>query len=94
VQNSGILVGKDSGGFYALSAICTHQGCDMSSGAGQVSTQGVRCLCHGSRFSKTGAVLGGPACCALKAFAMELGCDGQLYANPNKDVSADERLKA
>jgi Rieske Fe-S protein len=92
-QNTGFLVGKDAKGFYALTAICTHQGCDMSSGAGQVSSSGITCLCHHSRFNDAGDVIGGPACCPLQAFAMELGCNGSLYADPNKSVSSSERIQ-
>lgn len=44
--------------FFALSTICTHQGCvaDVVSG-GTI----VLCSCHDSRFDKNGNVLNGPA---------------------------------
>lgn len=46
------------GDFKAFSAVCTHQGCLVSS----MSDTEIVCACHGSRFStKDGSVLGGPA---------------------------------
>jgi cytochrome b6-f complex iron-sulfur subunit len=108
VTSKGILIGRDGGGLYALSAVCTHQLCDMSA----VDAQGpfgeicvktspdcsasqagdILCLCHGSVFSTTGAVVQGPAHTALKAYALALGCDGFLYVNKAKVVAASVRL--
>src|SRR5436190_17821555 len=31
VAGEGVAVGRDTDGYYALSTICTHQGCDMAS---------------------------------------------------------------
>ncbi|MFC8921582.1 Rieske (2Fe-2S) protein [Cellulosimicrobium sp. NPDC057127] len=43
--------------FAAFSAVCTHQGCTVGPGEGELV-----CPCHASRFDlATGAVLGGPA---------------------------------
>ncbi len=45
------------GQFAAFSAICTHNGCTVQPGDGEL-----KCPCHASRFDlATGAVLGGPA---------------------------------
>jgi cytochrome b6-f complex iron-sulfur subunit len=44
--------------FFALSTICTHQGCDADVVSGGTI---VSCSCHGSRFDKNGNVLNGPA---------------------------------
>ena len=44
--------------FFALSTICTHQGCDADVVDGGTI---VSCSCHGSRFDKNGNVLNGPA---------------------------------
>lgn len=46
------------GTYLAYSNICTHQGCEVVYNAGQGN---LICPCHGSKFSKEGAVTGGPA---------------------------------
>src|SRR5262249_42497515 len=101
VTNTGILIGRDSGGLYALTAICTHQHCDMSAvdaqgPFGKLATRGqdITCLCHGSEFSAAGTVVQGPAFTALKAYALALGCDGFLYANKAHTVANTVRLMA
>jgi glycine/D-amino acid oxidase-like deaminating enzyme/nitrite reductase/ring-hydroxylating ferredoxin subunit len=47
-----------SGVVHALSAICTHQGCQVAFNAVERSWD---CPCHGSRFAIDGTVLDGPA---------------------------------
>jgi Rieske Fe-S protein len=53
-----VVTQPTEGDFKAFSAVCTHQGCLVSS----VNTSAITCSCHQSRFSLTdGSVLGGPA---------------------------------
>ena len=53
-----------AGTFKAFSAVCTHQGCIVSS----VDANAINCGCHNSAFSiKDGSVLSGPALSALPA---------------------------
>jgi cytochrome b6-f complex iron-sulfur subunit len=99
VTNSGVLIGRDADGLYALTAICTHQACDMSSvdsqgPFGMLSGKDIICLCHGSEFGPTGAVVLGPAFSPLQAYPLALGCDGQLYVDMTKNVANTVRLKA
>jgi cytochrome b6-f complex iron-sulfur subunit len=63
-----LLVGRTSqDGFTALSAICTHQGCQISGYSGSAYV----CPCHGSRFSPSGQVLNGPASTALRSYSTQ-----------------------
>ncbi len=109
LPNKGIIIGRDAGGLYALSAICPHSSCDMSSTGPQGSfgvicgpsetgctssmAGDVMCLCHGSVFSQDGVVVRGPAALNLTALTLSLGCDGSLYVNRAKPVSNTVRLE-
>lgn len=59
VQDHKVVVTQPSEGeFKAFSAVCTHQGCLVSSSSDGV----IPCTCHGSDFSLTdGSVIKGPA---------------------------------
>ncbi len=59
-----VVTQPTSGTYKAFSAVCTHQGCTVSS----VSGSDIVCPCHGSKFSiKDGSVQNGPATKALTA---------------------------
>ena len=51
-----LIVQATEGVITAFSAICTHQGCTVAPGNGELD-----CPCHGSRYDLTGAVITGPA---------------------------------
>jgi nitrite reductase/ring-hydroxylating ferredoxin subunit len=64
-----VITQPQSGSFRAFSAICTHQGCIVSS----VSGGTINCPCHGSKFSiKDGSVVHGPAPSPLAAIAIKV----------------------
>ncbi len=86
-----VLVGRDSGGLYAMSSLCTHNCCDMNQ-LGQVTSNGIRCECHGSLYDEEGNVVSGPASEALAHHELQLGCDGVLYVTTTKTVSSTTRL--
>ena len=69
---SGYLVANTGTGYLALSAQCTHEGCDV---AWVAEDQEAECPCHGSRFAGDGTVLNPPALAGLGAFPAE--ADGQ-----------------
>jgi nitrite reductase/ring-hydroxylating ferredoxin subunit len=67
---------NDGRQLYALSALCTHMGCRLKPTQGSL---GLRCLCHGARFSAAGAVLAGPAAQPLPRIALRVE-GGRIYA--------------
>ena len=65
-QNGPVLVARTSQtAFVALTAICTHQGCTISSYSNGTYT----CPCHGSQFDVNGNVVRGPASRSLVKYA-------------------------
>jgi len=57
-EQSVVVTQPSAGNFKAFSAICTHQGCTVSS----VSGGTINCPCHGSKFKiADGSVASGPA---------------------------------
>lgn len=79
-------LGRDAGGFYALSARCTHLGCTVHE-----EGKGFVCPCHGSRFTQDGSVVQGPADRPLPYFAVRLE-DDELVIDPNQLVTSTTRL--
>ena len=69
-QEDPIYVLASGSEFVAVSPICTHRGCT-------VDVQGARlvCPCHGSTYSREGAVLKGPAQRSLTRFPVERAAD-------------------
>ena len=62
-----IIVINTGTSFIALTKICTHEGCTV---AFQASSENLVCPCHGSVFSKSGAVLQGPASSSLRLYTV------------------------
>lgn len=71
-----VVTQPSEGEFKAFSAVCTHQGCLVSSSSDGV----IPCTCHGSDFSLTdGSVLKGPAEAPLPEVRIEVR-DGVVTA--------------
>lgn len=72
-----IVITRGAGGtVHGFSAVCTHQGCTVSSVANGV----ISCPCHGSRFdAQNGNVLAGPAPRPLPKVAVVVR-GGEVYA--------------
>lgn len=51
--------------FSTIDAVCTHEGCPVSNADGAVYV----CPCHGSRYTRSGQVVNGPATAALRQYA-------------------------
>ena len=90
VPDQRLWIYADGEGLFAISAVCTHLGCLVSSNG----EEGFFCPCHGSRFDSHGKVTGGPAPKALMYLELSLSPDGQLVVDKQKTVAATERLKA
>lgn len=76
LQEGAAFIGRDAGGLFALSAVCTHLGCTVARSGDELT-----CPCHASRFSIDGAKLSGPASQALPYLHLEL--------NPAEEVVVD-----
>lgn len=90
VSGHAVCIGHDTGGIYAMTLICTHQQCDMSTD-GSVSASGVSCNCHGSRFSVNGAVQSGPASGPLDHFRVDIDGSGNMTIQADSVVDAAAR---
>jgi Rieske Fe-S protein len=87
---SNVAVARDAEGLYAMSAVCTHQGCLLSDSATSIEA-GLSCPCHGSTFSGDGSVTRGPAGAALQHYAVSIASDGSITIEGDQPVSATAR---
>lgn len=83
-----LFVVNSSAGFYAISAICTHLGCNVRPVA-----DGFTCPCHGSRFDRNGQVITGPAPSPLRWFGLSLSPRGELVVDERRIVESDYRFR-
>lgn len=90
--SSPVCIGRDKNGVYAMTLTCTHMGCNMAVN-GNVSSAGVYCACHGSRFDVDGNVQSGPAHASLQHFAVSADSAGNLTIHGGTSVSSSTRLK-
>jgi nitrite reductase/ring-hydroxylating ferredoxin subunit len=88
--NGPYVLGRDTGGLYALSSICPHEDVDMS-GNGSASASGIRCGKHNAAFSITGALVKGPAAEGLKHYRVDLAADGTVTVQVGTIVDAGVR---
>ncbi len=72
VEEAKVVVVRDADGVHAFSAVCTHQGCLVSS----VADGSITCPCHGSVFdAATGDPTRGPATQPLPVVAVKVQGD-------------------
>jgi nitrite reductase/ring-hydroxylating ferredoxin subunit len=83
------FVVRDSGGLFAVSARCTHQGVTVA-----VSGTEYRCPAHGATFMFNGTVTGGPTSTSLSHFSMCLLSNGHVGVAAGTTVPAATRLMA
>jgi nitrite reductase/ring-hydroxylating ferredoxin subunit len=72
-----VVVGRDAVGLYAMSNVCTHQGCAVNV-VGAAGQETLSCPCHGSAFDGNGAVTRGPARAPLAHYQITTSADGSL----------------
>ena len=76
-----VVVFSDSDGIYAISSVCTHLGCIVA------PTQwGFQCPCHGSKYTRDGKVIAGPAPRPLEWHEIRQQEDGTLAVDTAKTV--------
>lgn len=83
-----VYLGRDTLGFYAIIAICTHLGCTPRLDGNEFA-----CPCHGSRFARDGQVVSAPATRALERAYVGRGSNGKLFVDRSRSVDASYRLK-
>ncbi len=84
-----LYVFNGADGFYAISSVCTHLGCNVKRGG-----PGFACPCHGSQFDEDGQVVHGPAPKPLPWYALSLSPHAQLVVDLDQTVSPAFRLRA
>jgi Rieske Fe-S protein len=85
-----ILLGRDAGGLYAMTSVCTHNQCDLTL-YGALNGSGITCKCHGSGFSLNGDRVKGPATASLKHFLVKVAADGAITVDTASEVDAAAR---
>lgn len=90
------LLGRDAGGIYAMTAICTHLGCDLTAAGGVIGDDGV-ITCgspcgHGSRYDLSGSVVGGPTTRPLQHWLVTVDEAGDITIEVGAEVDAAERV--
>ncbi len=84
-----IFVCRDSGGYYAMSAQCTHIGTEVNFIS---ASAGFKCPLHGSTFAFDGKVTMGPALTDLPHYELCTSDSGLLIADPSLEVTENTRL--
>jgi nitrite reductase/ring-hydroxylating ferredoxin subunit len=85
----GVALQRDDKGFFALSLVCPHLGCQPEWEQDQLR---FLCPCHGSAFGRDGGLLRGPAERGLSQVHLEKGPAGRLIAYPDRPVPDGQRL--
>lgn len=73
-----VWIVRESDGFYALIAVCTHLGCSPN---WLPAENKFKCPCHGSGFYRTGVNFEGPAPRPLERARIVLSDDGQILVD-------------
>ena len=88
--NSGIYLVRADEGFFALSAVCTHLGCLT---AWNQDLGIIVCPCHGSKFTRTGEKIEGPAPKPLPWLKTSVSDEGDLIVDRSIDIPPLQYLR-
>ena len=89
VSGENVVLGRDAGGLYAMSAVCTHAGCVVA--VAPLPTGGVNCPCHGSAYDRYGSVTRGPAGRSLQHYRVDVASDGSITIQGGVQVVSTDR---
>jgi cytochrome b6-f complex iron-sulfur subunit len=81
--NSGIYLVRADEGFFALNAVCTHLGC-LTAWNQELGI--IACPCHGSKFTRTGEKIEGPAPKPLPWLKTWVSDEGDLMVDRSIDI--------
>jgi len=87
---TGIFVVRETQGFFALSAVCTHLGC-LTAWKPELGI--IACPCHGSKFKPDGTKIAGPAPRPLPWLRMWLSDDGDLMVDRSAPIAARQFVR-
>jgi cytochrome b6-f complex iron-sulfur subunit len=85
-----VFVVRTTNGFFAVSAICTHLGCITE---WKPDDNLIECPCHGSKYTREGTKVAGPAPRSLPHFNIQLAPDGQLVVDKLNAVPYSQILR-
>lgn len=88
-QCARMFVCRDAAGLYAMTASCTHEGCNVTFAP---ATRQFDCPCHQSVFDFNGKVLALPAPFPLPHFAVSLDGNGNVLVDVTTVVPPTTRL--
>ena len=88
--NSGIYLVRADEGFFSLSAVCTHLGCLT---AWNQDLGIIACPCHGSKFTRTGEKIEGPAPKPLPWLKTWVSDEGDLMIDRSVDIPPLQYLR-
>jgi cytochrome b6-f complex iron-sulfur subunit len=88
--NSGIYLVRAAEGFFALNAVCTHLGC-LTAWNQELGI--IACPCHGSKFSRTGEKIEGPAPKPLPWLRTWVSDEGDLMVDRSTNIQPLQFLR-
>jgi Rieske Fe-S protein len=88
LEEERIYIFSDDNGLHAITAVCTHLGCIVA-----LSDTGFDCPCHGSKYTRDGKVIAGPAPRPLAWLEMSENVDGTLVVDASKPVPKGTKFK-